>query len=187
MKPRTIAELEAGLEAIRRSPADHGRVEMIVRRPRVGQREMLNVGELDIVNGLIGDNWPTRDSSRSPDRAPHPEKQLTIMNARVIALLEESRERWPLTGDQLFVDLDLSEANMRPGTRLQLGSAIIEITAWPHTGCHKFSERFGVNATRFVNSPVGTALRLRGLNAKVVQSGLVQVGDLVTKVETDHQ
>jgi MOSC domain-containing protein YiiM len=182
-----MAELEAGLEAIRQSPADHGRVEMIVRRPRVGQREMLNVGEIDTVNGLIGDNWPTRDSSRPANRPAHPEKQLTIMNARVIALLAESRDRWPLTGDQLFVDLDLSETNMRPGTRLRLGSAIIEITAAPHTGCHKFTEHFGVNATKFVNSPVGTELHLRGLNAKVVQSGLVQVGDPVTKVERHQQ
>ena len=171
MTHRTVAELEAGLDVIRQSPADQGRLEMIVRRPRVGEREILTAGQLDLVNGLVGDA-----------RSAHPEKQLTIMNSRIIALLAGSRDRWALAGDQLLVDLDLSETNVPPGTRLQLGSAIIEVTAPPHTGCHKFSQRFGADATMFVNSPAGRVLHLRGLNAKVVQSGPIRVGDRVTKI-----
>ena len=133
--------------------------------------------------GLLGDTWGSRPSSSTPDGSPHPDKQLNVMNSRVIALIAVDRERWPLAGDQLFVDLDLSPANLPPGTRLALGSAVIEVTAPPHTGCQKFVERFGLDAMKFVNSPVGRELNLRGINAKVVQPGPIRVGDAVTKVK----
>jgi MOSC domain-containing protein YiiM len=108
--------------------------------------------------------------------------QLNIMNSRVIALLAQDKDRWPLAGDQLFIDMDLSAENLPPGTRLALGSAMIEVTDQPHTGCKKFMERFGLDAMKFVNSPVGKQLHLRGINAKVVQPGLIQVGDVVKKI-----
>lgn len=176
------AELEAGLEAILQSPKREGKLELLVRRPLVDAREVLEVGELDPNEGLIGDNWKVRGSSRSDDGGPHPEMQLNIMNARVIALLAQEKMRWPLAGDQLYLDLDLSETNLPAGARLALGSAIIEITAQPHTGCKKFAARFGVEATRFVNSALGKELHLRGVNARVIQSGMVRVGDLAKKM-----
>lgn len=135
-----------------------------------------------IAVGLVGDTWRARDSSRTEDGSPHPDMQLNIMNARVIALLAQSDDRWPLAGDQLFLDLDLTGENLPAGTRLALGSAIIEVTPPPHTGCGKFAARFGVDATKFVNSKEGRRLHLRGINAKVVQSGTIRVGDLASKL-----
>jgi MOSC domain-containing protein YiiM len=175
-------ELEAGLDEIRRAPADNGTVELIVRRPAVDEREVVEEATLDLAVGLVGDTWHARGSSRTPDGSANPEAQLTVMNARVIALVAGDRDRWPLAGDQLYVDLDLSEENLPPGTRLELGSAVIEVSAEPHTGCAKFSARFGSAAIRFINSPTGRALHLRGINAKVVQPGTVRRGDAVRKV-----
>jgi len=182
VKPLTMAALEAGLPTIRHSPNDTGVLAMIVRRPQVGAREVLAEGELDLVSGLVGDTWSTRGSSRTADGSAHSDMQLTIMNARVIALVAQEQGRWPLAGDQLFIDLDLSSDNMPPGTRLSLGSAVIEVTDQPHTGCHKFVSRFGQDALNFINSPTGKQLQLRGLNAKVVQPGVIRVGDVVKKM-----
>jgi hypothetical protein len=181
-KHATWDELEAGLAVIRQAPAQEGRLEMIVRRPAVGLREELEQGELDLALGLVGDSWSSRGSARSRGQAPHPEMQLNVMNARVIALLAQDRSRWQLAGDQLFVDLDLSAGNVPPGTRLAIGGAVIQVTAQPHTGCGKFVSRFGLDATKFVNSPTGRQLQLRGINARVVHAGAIHVGDVVKKI-----
>ena len=178
----TTEELEAGLEEVRQSPADNGVLELIVRRPAVGQRESLQEGELDPIVGLVGDTWHKRTSRRTKDGSPHPDMQLNIMNARVVALVAQARERWPLAGDQLFVDIDLSDANLPPGTRVRIGTAVIEVSAQPHTGCGKFTERFGVDAMKFVNSDTHKALHLRGINAKVVTAGTIRVGDRLIKL-----
>jgi MOSC domain-containing protein YiiM len=182
IKHLTMAELEVGLAEIRRSPKDEGVLEMIVRRPRTDEREVLAEGELDLIEGLVGDNWKTRGSSLTADGSSHPDTQLNVMNARAIALMAQNKARWPLAGDQLFIDLNLSAENLPPGTRLAVGPAVIEVTAQPHTGCKKFLARFGLDAMKFVNSPVGKQLRLRGINAKVVQPGLIRVGDVVKKI-----
>ena len=178
----SMQELEEGIENIRQSPRNNGVQEMIVRRPQVDEREQLTEGLLDVTEGLVGDNWKVRGSKSTPDGSAHPDMQINIMNARVIALLAQEKERWQLAGDELFIDLDLSAANLPAGTRLALGSAILEITARPHTGCDKFAARFGTAATKFVNSPAGRELHLRGVNAKVVQSGKIRVGDTARKV-----
>jgi MOSC domain-containing protein YiiM len=172
----TTEELEAGIGGVRRAPADTGAVELIVRRPAVGERETLTEAVLDLADGLVGDRW----SASHGHRPPNPDAQVTIMGARAAALVARDREHWPLAGDQLYVDLDLSEANLPPGTRLELGSAVLLVTAEPHTGCKKFVERFGMDAMQFVNAPDGRALRLRGMNTRVVVPGIVRVGDLVT-------
>jgi MOSC domain-containing protein YiiM len=171
--------LQAGLEAIRLAPKDVGRLELIVRRPRLEAREILESAELDPAVGLVGDTWHQRRSTRTPDGSPHPDMQINIMNARVTALVARTKDRWPLAGDQLYVDLDLSGANLPPGTRLAIGSAVLEVTSQPHTGCAKFVSRFGLDAMKFVNSPVGRELNLRGINAKVVKAGRVMRGDVV--------
>lgn len=173
-------ELETGLESIRQSPRDGGVLNLIVRRPRPGEREVLETGRLTFADGLEGDCWKV--STYGPDGSAHPDMQVTVMNARAIALLAGDRSRWALAGDQLYVDLDLSVDNLPPGTRLAIGSAIIEVTAEPHTGCRQFSVRYGKDATRFVNSPEGKHLRLRGLNAKVVEAGVIRVGDQIAKL-----
>lgn len=177
----TQSELEAGLESIRAAPADLGVLELIVRRPGVDQREVLEIGELDERVGLVGDSWADRGSSSTPDGGPNPDAQLNVMSARVIALLSPDASRRPLAGDQLYVDLDLSSRNLPPGTRLSVGEAVVEVTAKPHTGCKKFSARFGVDALRFVNSPIGRELNLRGINARVVRGGTVRRGDVVRR------
>jgi hypothetical protein len=182
VKPLTLAALEAGLDTIRQSPNDAGVLALIVRRPHIGAREVLAEGELDLVEGLVGDNWSSRGSSRTANGSAHPNMQLTIMNARVIALVARKKERWPLAGDQLFIDLDLSADNVPPGTRLNLASAVIQVTDQPHTGCQKFMARFGQDALKFINSPAGKQLQLRGINAKVMHPGVIRVGDVVKKL-----
>jgi MOSC domain-containing protein YiiM len=179
----TMEELEAGLASLTPSPKDNGTLDLIVRRPQSGVREVLTEGQLDVTEGLVGDNWKTRGSSLTADGLAHPEMQLNIMNSRVIDLIAQEKERWQLAGDQLFLDLDLSLQNLPPGTRLALGSAVVEITPVPHTGCKKFVARFGSDAMKFVNAPANKALRLRGINARVVQPGVIRIGDRATKIE----
>jgi hypothetical protein len=174
--------LEESLDHIRAAPADGGTVELIVRRPAVDEREVVTEARLNIQDGLEGDTWLMRGSSRTPDGGPNPEAQLTLMNARLAEAIAQDRQRWPLAGDQLYVDLDLSRANLPPGSRVQIGSAVIEFSEPPHTGCAKFSSRFGVDALKFVNSAVGRELRLRGANCRVVVAGTVRTGDVIRKL-----
>ena len=178
----TMNELEAGLAEIAQSPKDGGVLEMIVRRPQVGEREILEEGQLDLVDGLVGDSWKNRSSRRTTDGTPHQDMQLNLMNSRVVALVSQDKSRWHLAGDQLFVDFDLSEANVPAGTKLAIGAAVIEVTAQPHTGCGKFVERFGLDAMKFVNSPEREDLHLRGINARVVRPGVMRVGDSISKL-----
>lgn len=182
VKHLTKEELEAALDHLRETPKDEGVVELIVRRPQVDEREVLELAELDPLQGLIGDNWISRGSRRTPDGSPHPEMQINIMNSRVAALVAQEKERWSLAGDQLYIDMDLSKENLPAGTRLEIGSAVVEVSPLPHTGCHKFIARFGEDAMKFVNSEVGKALCLRGINAKVVQAGVVRLGSTAKKV-----
>lgn len=176
------SRLVDGLADVRRSPRDDGRVELIVRRPAQGERELLDEAELDPVEGLVGDDWSRRGSRHTPDGAPHPDMQLTLVNVRALRLIEPDPARRPLAGDQLHVDLDLSPGNLPPGTRLAVGTAEIEVTAKPHPGCAKFTKRFGAGATRLVLSPDGQALNLRGINTRVVRGGTVRVGDPIRRV-----
>jgi MOSC domain-containing protein YiiM len=174
MLHRTTTELEATLDELGRSPKDEGRLELIVRRPIKGQREVLDAGELTLEEGLAGDCWKNHN--------PHPDQQINIMNARAIAVIAGTKDSWSLAGDQLYIDMDLSETNLPPGTQLAMGAAVVEITAEPHTGCGKFAKRFGVDAMKFVNSPRGRSMNLRGLNARVVRPGVIRSGDSVVKV-----
>ncbi|MCU0506896.1 MAG: MOSC domain-containing protein [Anaerolineae bacterium] len=179
------AEIEARLSALGPSPRDHGRLELIVARPEPGGRRILDCGELDLAMGLVGDNWLERGNPNAPDGRANPDAQITLMNWRVIQALAEDRAQWLLAGDQLFVDLDLSEENLPPGRRLAIGAAVLEVTATPHTGCVKFTERFGHDAIRWVNSLEGRQQRLRGMNMRVVRPGRICAGDAVTILEEE--
>ena len=172
--------LEQDVAHILDAPRDNGELQMIVSRPEVGAREMLQEARLDESLGLLGDNWSRRSKV-------DPEMQLNIMSARVIAAVAGTSDRWPLAGDQLFIDLDLSRENLPPGTQLALGDAIIEVTEPPHTGCKKFAERFGVDAMVFVNSGRGRALNFRGICARVLRAGDIKVGDLARKISQAHR
>ncbi len=179
----TREELEAGLPSIRSSPAEAGPVLAIVIRPATDQRQSLPSAELSPEGGVHGDCWAQGCWLSLPDGRPHPDVQVAIMNARAIALVAQDEARWPLAGDNLYVDLDLSDRNLQPGQRLALGSAILEVTGVPHNACGKFAQRFGKAAAQFVNSPAGKQLHLRGIYAKVVQAGRIEVGDLLTKCD----
>lgn len=179
---RKAEELEAFLPILRAAPTDHGTLDLLVRRPAVDEREVLADGELTIEDGLAGDTWRSRGSKRTPDGSAHPDMQLTLMSARLVGFLAGDPERRALAGDQLYVDLDVSQANLPAGTHLRVGEAVIQVTDQPHTGCAKFLDRFGEPAMRFVNSGVGRELRLRGLNARVVVPGAIRCGDTISKV-----
>ena len=182
VKHLNTAELEANLDNIRSSPKNETVLDMIVSRPEEDGREIMTLADLDIEVGLVGDTWQNRPSSRSGDGKAHPDMQITIMNSRVANLVAQDKERWPLSGDQLFADIDLSAANMPPGTRISVGSAILVATDQPHTACKKFAARFGADALKFISSPVGKELQLRGINCKVVQNGEIKPGDSVKKL-----
>ncbi len=177
----TTAELESRLEHVLGSPTDNGKLELIVRRPEVDQRESVTAGRLDPEQGLVGDTWRRRGGDMA-DGSADPEVQITVMNSRVAALVADDDDRRELAGDQLYLDLDLSGANLPAGTQLAIGSAIIEVTEQPHTGCRKFADRFGKDATVFVNSGLGRKQNFRGINARVIQSGDLKVGDVAQKL-----
>jgi len=179
MEHASTAVLESSVGHVRLAPRDEGTVELIVCRPAVNKRTVLQEAMLDTQCGLVGDTWSTRESTSTADGAPNPEAQVTLVNARAIAVIAGAANRWALAGDQLYVDFDLSIANLPARTRLRVGSAVVEISAKPHTGCAKYRRRFGVDAVRFVNSATGRELRLRGANARVVESGTVRQGDRV--------
>ncbi len=175
MEHATPDELRAELAHIRSSPADRGKLELIVRRPGENERELLEEGVLDADVGLVGDRWHLGTS-------PINDAQITLMNVRAAQAVARSRDRWPLAGDQLFVDFDLSVENLPAGARVSIGEAVLELTEIPHTGCAKFSARFGTEALKFVNKDPGRELRLRGANARVVTPGTVRLGDAVAKL-----
>jgi hypothetical protein len=173
--------LEAGLGQIRDSPREGGRIVLVVCRPAVGVRELPGAALLDPVAGLAGDNWLARGSKSMPDGSADPQRQVTVMNARVAELVAGGTDRMALAGDQLYIDLDLSVGNLPAGSLLAVGQAVLQVSDAPHLGCAKFVERFGAEAMRFVNSGLGRQLRLRGMNARVVQPGIVRPGDIATR------
>ncbi len=179
MRHPTVAELEAHLDHLRAAPAGTGRLELVVCRTGYGSRRLLDEGTLDLALGLVGDDWSTRPS-RAPGGLPDPDKQVTVMSARMVALLADEPSRQALAGDQLYVDLDLSVDNLPPGSRIAVGEAVLEVTAKPHRGCARFVRQFGKDAMRFVNGRAGRRLRLRGLNTRVAVPGTVRPGDAVT-------
>jgi MOSC domain-containing protein YiiM len=179
--------LESGLASVLGSPCDRGTVALIVRRPGVDEREVVAEAELDPEWGLVGDRWHEGRRAAGADREPERGRQVTVMNARLAALVAVDLDRRALAGDQLYVDLDLSVGNLPAGARLAIGSAVIAVSEEPHLGCAKFARRFGRAALVFVNSPTGRALRLRGLNARIVIGGKVRVGDPVRKLAAGDQ
>ena len=175
-------EILAGLDRVKQAPKDDGLLELIVTRPKVDERVLPNRCEVSFRLGVHGDNWADYCWRTLPDGTPHPDVQVAIINSRILALLAGDKTRWPLAGDNLYVDFDLSHDNLRTGQRLAIGSSLLEITAEPHNGCNKFAERYGKDAVKFVNSPTGKHLRLRGIYAKVVKDGSITVGDRIKKV-----
>jgi hypothetical protein len=174
MKHLTTDQIASSIDEVTGSPKNKGSLDLIVCRPEINERRVLDTGELNIDLGLIGDNWITCGDA-------NPEAQITIMNSRMIALIAQAKDRWKLAGDQLYIDMDLSDENLPADSYLSIGTAVLKVSAKPHNGCKKFVERFGLDAMLFVNSDVGRRFHLRGIYAKVVRSGVITQGDLVEK------
>jgi MOSC domain-containing protein YiiM len=179
MRPQFVA-LDRALELIRAAPKDRGTIELIARRPAEGTREIIDRARFNLELGVVGDGWHRRPSKKTG--APNLEQQVTIMSSRAIAAIVPDRNDWPNAGDQLYVDFDLSAENVPPGTRLQVGTAILEVSSHPHRGCAKFTKRFGSDATAWVNTEVGRALNLRGVNTQVITAGEARRGDAISKL-----
>ena len=152
----TLAELREGLPEILRSPKDNGTLAGIVIRPEKGVRRELDSCELSLALGTHGDRWAKGCWKTTEDGLPHPDVQICIMNARCIALIAQERGNWAPAGDNLFIDLDLTPANTPPGTRLAIGTAVLEITDTPHNGCDRSSGATGARCL-FVNTGDGKA------------------------------
>ena len=182
MTHRTFEELEAGLTQIRDAPSEQGTLRLIVARTEVDERQIVEQGELTMAGGLEGDNWVARGDRHTEDGSADPLRQITIMNSRVLELIAGATEQWPAAGDQLYADFDISEANAPSGTHLKIGNATLEVTEAPHLGCHKFRARYGRDALHWVNSEGGMALKLRGINTRVIQPGTIQTGDQIKKL-----
>ena len=178
----TLRELELSLPELERSPVERGVIEMICSRPTASRRQVLTEAELDPEQGMVGDDWVRRFCKRTEDGSPHRGMQMAIMNSRVAHAVSGDRARWALAGDQLFVDFDLAADRMVPGARLAVGDAVVQVTDMPHTGCAKFAKRFGADALRFLNSPRGRAMNMRGIFVEIVTGGTVRVGDSIEVV-----
>jgi MOSC domain-containing protein YiiM len=174
-------DLDARLAELRALDTAQGTLEIIVRRPSEGERELPASAELTLEDGLVGDRWRLSAHVHS-DGTVSRENQLTLMSTRMLGLIAEP-ERWPLSGDNLLVDMGLDMESLPVGSRLAIGDeVVVQISEIPHTGCAKFSARFGSDALKFVNSPEGRTLRLRGVNAHVIVPGTVSTGDPVRRV-----
>ena len=180
MEHMTIAQLEVGLAEVGRSPTGEGTLELIVRRPVSEEREVLETATLTVEEGLVGDNWNQRPSNRTEDGGPHPDMQLNLINSRFLALIAGDPEHMELAGHQLAVDLSLGSDDLPPWSRIRIGGAVIQVTDQPHTGCAKFTRRFGLDAFHLLKTEVGQAMNLRGICTRVVVPGTIRRGDPVT-------
>lgn len=176
----SLSQMEAGLPHILKSPKNHGKIELLVTRPETLKRQIHEEIRIDFREGVKGDIWHFKPTSSTKDGKPHPLRQVTVMNSRLIHLLAQTKDRWALAGDQIYADLDLSSENLPIGTQLKLGDeAIIEVSDSPHNGCKKFAQRYGADAMRFVNSKFGKTQNLRGINAIVIKEGNVKLNDII--------
>lgn len=154
-----------------------GVIARLIARPGRDERVEVTEAVLDPEEGMVGDDWRARGSWAKAGAVANVEAQITIMSTRVLAAISPDPSRWPLAGDQILADLDISEAAMPPGTRLRIGGTLVEVTSLPHTGCAKFAARFGHDAHKWVWSPEGKALRMRGMYVRVIEGGPIRVGD----------
>lgn len=177
-----LVDLETILEDVRNSPTEVGKILLIAVRPANGERLVVDQARMSTETGLEGDNWLDRSADKD-NVSRH--NQLTLMNSRFADAITPDGKGWELAGDQLYVDFDISLENAPAGTLLQVGGATIRISEEPHTGCAKFVRRFGREMLKMTQTDVGKDLRLRGVNASVIESGTVCTGDSIRRVGFD--
>ncbi|MEZ4829298.1 MAG: MOSC domain-containing protein [Bacteroidia bacterium] len=173
------AEIEARLPEILAAPSDQGEIKMLIVRRASDHREIRNEVYVSPEGGVEGDRWAKGKSSRDPMHGD----QITLMNSRILELIAGGDPlRMALAGDNIVADFDLRDENLTAGQQLQIGEVILEVTATPHNGCKKFSERFGPEALKFINTPSNRYMHLRGIYVKVISPGIISVGDIIRKV-----
>jgi hypothetical protein len=177
----SIAELD-GLcaTALSAAPRDSGRIVQLCVRPDVNKRAFPEVLELCPRRGAIGDRWEWRTWMHLPDGSPDPRVQLALMDHRILAFLQDLTGCSHHPGDTCLLDLDLHADRLPAGSRLQIGSAVLEISDVENDACGKFATHYGAEVFSWIRAPANRARRLRGAFARVVQGGLVRNGDLGT-------
>ena len=174
---RTFDELEALWSAAPPPPRERGSVRLLCVRRAPSEHETPESVEVTVSEGLVGDRW-----SRATAHDPDPDSQVTLMMAGVAELVAAAEQPLHEAGDNILVDYDISVDNLPVGSRLRIGEAVLEVSATPHTGCSKFSGRFGQDALRWVNWRYWRERRLRGVNCRVVSGGTVRLGDAVERI-----
>ncbi len=180
---RSLQALKAGLDAmLAAAPKDNGTLDLIVMRPDHDLRVLPQSFEVRGDDGLPGDHWKRGTGYALEDGTGDPDAQICMMMSGCIRAIAGDKANWPPAGDNFFIDMDLTPANMPPGTRFAIGSAEFVVTGIPHNGCQSFIDRYGRDACLFVNTGEGKAHRLRGIYARVTRDGTVSVGDTVRKL-----
>ena len=174
---RTFDELEALWSAAAPPPRERGTVRLLCVRRAPSEHVTPEAVEVTVEEGLVGDRW-----SRATDHQPDPEAQVTLMMAGVAELVAAGEQPLHEAGDNILVDYDISVDNLPAGSRLRIGEAVLEVSVSPHTGCSKFSGRFGQDALRWVNWRYWRERRLRGVNCRVISSGTVRLGDSIERI-----
>ncbi|PXF46048.1 hypothetical protein BWQ96_04223 [Gracilariopsis chorda] len=163
------------------SPRDNGCVSLIVERPDINLRNIVNSTRLTVGGGMENSGWVERPEVGKKD-------QICVMSEAVIRAITngDDKDEWAAAGDNLFVDLDLGKHNLKVGDRVQVGDRVLlEVSSKPHTGCIKFSTRFGQDALKAVSVPLAKERRLRGIYFFVVKGGEIKAGDKIKKLKPE--
>jgi len=178
----SLESLEARKPWVLDAPKDNAPVLSLCIRPAEGERRFVERIRFDPQAGVVGDRWRWKAWMHLPDGRPDPRIQVCMLGTRVLQLVRREGSSMIHPGDTVIADMDFSEANLPAGQRLQLGSAVLEVSDVFNTGCAKWQERYGPAALRWINRPGNRALRLRGILARVVAPGEATLNDTLRKL-----
>lgn len=177
-----LAELQAALPEVMAAPKDHGIIHSLCLRPEPNQRQMVGQITLTVDQGIPGERWLTAPWLTLADGTPDPRIQVSVLSTRVMDLVWRNRQTSPHPGDPIVADMDLSQANLPVGSRLQVGTAVIEVSDAFNDGCVKWKTRYGTAAKDWITLPDNRALRIRGILCRVVQNGVLRLSDRLIKL-----
>lgn len=173
----TAAELAKALPDVLSAPGTDAPIAGLCFRPGFGLRSFPPSLRLTRAFGIPGERWLTAPWLKLPDGSADPRIQVSILPSRVLDLVWRDRETTVHPGDTIVADLDMTDANLPPGTLLQAGTAILRVSDQPNDGCVKWKARYGQAAMDWITDPAHAALRLRGVLCEVFADGVVAVGD----------